>query len=177
MTDLGNTKVTQPVETALAAAGLDPAAAPRRKGMMSRRKGGRIEREIVTRHEDAGIHAERVPLSGAAGGSYSGDVVVHAFGKDAAPLVAEVKARANGEGFATLARWLGSNDALFLRQNNADPLVCLPWRSWMRLLLAAGTAQGWPHIRKSVSDVVERGSAENALNDSPVALGSIIEDI
>lgn len=101
---------------------------------MQRRKGGRIEREIVALHKAAGIHAERVPLSGAAGGSFSGDVNVSAFGKDAAPLVTEVKARANGEGFATLARWLGENDAIFLRQNNAQPLVCLPWRTWLRLL-------------------------------------------
>jgi Holliday junction resolvase len=103
-------------------------------GAMQRRKGGRIEREIVALHKAAGVHAERVPLSGAAGGGYSGDVDVYALGRDAAPLVAEVKARANGEGFATLARWLGDNDALFLRQNNAEPLVCLPMRSWWRLL-------------------------------------------
>ncbi len=103
-------------------------------GNMSRRKGGRIEREIVVLHMAAGIHAEKVPLSGAAGGRFKADVDVYALGRDAAPLVTEVKARANGEGFATLARWLGDNDAIFLRQNNAQPLVCLPWRSWLRLL-------------------------------------------
>jgi Holliday junction resolvase len=40
----------------------------------SRDKGNRIEREMVHRHLDNGIFAERVPLSGSAGGSFSGDL-------------------------------------------------------------------------------------------------------
>ncbi len=74
------------------------------------------------------------PLSGAAGGSFSGDVDVYACGPDAAPLVAEVKARANGAGFTTLERWLGDNDALFLRRDRAEPMVVLPWRTWARIV-------------------------------------------
>ena len=99
-------------------------------GAHSRRKGGRIEREIVHLHRDAGIEAERVPLSGAAGGSFAGDVIV------AGELRAEVKARANGEGFATLERWLGSHDLLFLRRDRAAPLVVMPWTLYARLLAA-----------------------------------------
>lgn len=49
-------------------------------GKMSRDKGARVEREIVARHEAIGVHAGRVPLSGAAGGRFSGDVHVSAFG-------------------------------------------------------------------------------------------------
>lgn len=97
-------------------------------GAMSRRKGGRIEREIVQRHVDIGIPAERIPLSGSAGGSFAGDVQVAGLGR------CEVKARANGNGFATLARWLGTHDALFLRQDRADPLVVLPWSTYERLI-------------------------------------------
>jgi hypothetical protein len=41
-----------------------------------------------------------------------------------------VKARGNGEGFATLERWLGDNDALFLRRDRAEPVIVLPWRIW-----------------------------------------------
>jgi hypothetical protein len=37
-----------------------------------------------------------------------------------------VKARANGESFATLERWLGDADALFLRRDRASPIVVLP---------------------------------------------------
>ena len=104
---------------------------------MQRSKGKRIELEIVKAHKAIGVKAERVPLSGATG--YQGnaaDIDVYAFGDDDAPLVCEVKARANGAGFATLAKWLGDNDALFLRQNNAKPFAVVPWRTWERLLKA-----------------------------------------
>lgn len=98
----------------------------------SRDKGQRIEREMVQRHLDMGIHAERVPLSGAAGGSYTGDVLIHLNGK--AALISEVKARKNGGGFTTIENWLSKNDVLFLRRDRADPLVVLPWSTWQRLV-------------------------------------------
>lgn len=60
-------------------------------GAASRRKGGRIERELVRLHAETGVHAERVPLSGAAGGSFGGDIRVDGVG------TREVKAR-KGEG-------------------------------------------------------------------------------
>lgn len=44
----------------------------------SKRKGDRIERELVALHREASIEAQRVPLSGAAGGLYSGDLVIQA---------------------------------------------------------------------------------------------------
>ena len=108
-------------------------------GKRHRQKGDRIERELVRRHVDIGVAAERVPLSGAAGGSYSGDVDVFAFGPTRAPLKTEVKARANGTGFVQLERWLGDNDVLFLRRDRAEPLVVLPWATWAKLVkVAAG---------------------------------------
>jgi hypothetical protein len=94
----------------------------------SRDKGARIEREIVNLHRSAGIVAERVPLSGAAGGLFAGDLVVDGLGR------AEVKARAGGAGFATIERWLADHDGLFLRRDRALPLVVLPWRVYLRLL-------------------------------------------
>jgi hypothetical protein len=103
-------------------------------GAKHRRKGDWLERELVDRHKAAGVHAERYPLSGASrfrGASH--DVVIYAF-KDEPPLVAEIKARKSGAGFATPKNWLGEYDALFLRRNNADPLVVMPWRMWVRLL-------------------------------------------
>jgi Holliday junction resolvase len=104
-------------------------------GARHRRKGDRIEREIVQRHLDLGVKSERYPLSGASRFRGSGhDVDVYAFGADQAPIVAEVKGRKNGSGFVQLERWLGEYDALMLRRNNADPLVVLPWRLWARLL-------------------------------------------
>ena len=103
-------------------------------GKPSRDKGARVEREIVDRHKAMGVHAARVPLSGAAGGRFSGDVDIHAFGADDAPLVGEVKARKDGAGFATLERWLGENDLIFLRRDRTDPMVVLPWSTWARML-------------------------------------------
>jgi Holliday junction resolvase len=104
-------------------------------GRSPRRKGDTVEREIVRKHVDLGVHAERYPLSGASRFRGAGhDVDVYAFGKDAAPLVAEVKSRKCGAGFVTLEQWLADFDLLFLRRNHADPIVVVPWRVWARLL-------------------------------------------
>ena len=104
-------------------------------GARHRHKGDRLEREIVDRHKELGVHAERYPLSGASRFRGSGhDVDLYVFGRDQAPIVGEVKGRKNGAGFTTLEKWLGEFDAPFLRRNNADPLIFLPWRVWVRLL-------------------------------------------
>ena len=104
-------------------------------GARHRRKGDRVEREIVDRHRALGTHAERYPLSGASRFRGSGhDIDVYLFGREDAPIVTEVKSRKNGAGFTTLEAWLNEYDALFLRRNNADPLVLLPWRVWARIL-------------------------------------------
>jgi Holliday junction resolvase len=106
-----------------------------RGGRSSRTKGARIERELVALHLQLGVHAERYPLSGASRFRGSGhDLDIYALGQDEAPLVAECKARKRGQGFAVLERWLGEYDALFLRRNNAEPVVVLPWRVWAQLL-------------------------------------------
>jgi hypothetical protein len=73
-------------------------------GARHRRKGDRIERELIALHRELGVHAERYPLSGASrfrGSSH--DVDIYVFGEDEAPLVAEVKSRKEGAGFKTLA--------------------------------------------------------------------------
>jgi Holliday junction resolvase len=104
-------------------------------GAKHRRKGDRIERELVELHKVLGIHAERYPLSGSTRFRGSGhDLDIYAFGREEAPLVAEAKARKNGGGFVQLEKWLGEYDALFLRRNNATPLVVVPWRVWVHLI-------------------------------------------
>ena len=110
-------------------------ARPKQGGRRSRDKGNRIERELVERHKALGIHAERYPLSGASRFRNSGhDIDIYVLGSEAAPLVAEVKARASGGGFTTLERGLGDYDLLVLRRDHTDPLVLLPWRTWAVLL-------------------------------------------
>jgi Holliday junction resolvase len=63
-------------------------SAPRKRGgRSSRRKGDRIEREVVNQHLERGIRAERYTLSGASRFRGSGhDIDVYAFGADADPL-------------------------------------------------------------------------------------------
>lgn len=105
-------------------------------GKASRDKGARRERQIVGLHVDAGIKAERVPLSGAMTfrNTASTDVDVYARGPEEAPFVCEVKARANGEGFRTLEGWLGEADALFLVRDRQKPMVVLPWERWLEII-------------------------------------------
>jgi hypothetical protein len=104
-------------------------------GSKHRSKGNRVEREIVQLHKDMGIHAERYPLSGSShfrGASH--DIDIYPFGRDC-PLVAEVKARKSGNGFAQIKKWLGENDVLFTRENQEpQPTVHMPWRTYVELM-------------------------------------------
>jgi hypothetical protein len=93
----------------------------------AKQKGDRIEREIVDLHKAISIGAQRVPLSGAAGGVFTGDVLI-------IDMRAEVKARASGEGFKTLEKWLGKNDLLFLRRDREHPLIVMPWVTYEKLI-------------------------------------------
>lgn len=90
-------------------------------GRASRDKGNRAERAIVKYLQDRGFAAERVPLSGSAGGSYLGDLTVPVIGID---RIVEVKCRADG--FRELYRWLIDRDILIVRADRAEPLVILP---------------------------------------------------
>tara|TARA_R100000008_G_scaffold32829_1_gene18422 strand:- start:3463 stop:3795 length:333 start_codon:yes stop_codon:yes gene_type:complete len=104
---------------------------PRSKNLSAkgrRNKGSRVEREIVAMHQAIGVDAERVPLSGGAGGSYTGDVIVDKKYR------AEVKARKEGVGFVLLNKWLKDNDMLILKQDRTQPLVVLPWTTYSELM-------------------------------------------
>lgn len=118
-----------------------------------RDKGNRIEREIVELHRNLGVHAERVPLSGASHYRDGGhDVDIYPFGKDEAPLVCEVKGRASGSGFTLLERWLSDYDLLFLRRDRQDPLVVVPWRVWAELLDAVHSTGIRPKPKSGLED-------------------------
>jgi len=106
---------------------------PELGGKSSRDKGLRVEREIVNELKGLGVDAERVPLSGAAGGSFSGDITISKddpIGK----LVAEVKARKNGSGFRTIEKWMGDNDLIFLKKNNQKPMVIMNWELFSKFI-------------------------------------------
>jgi len=88
-------------------------------GAREKRKGTRGEREVAGKLKEGGLHAERVPLSGAAPG-LPGDVRVHVAGRE---LLGEVKRRRSG--FKELYTWLSGHDLLFMRADRSDWLVCM----------------------------------------------------
>ncbi len=99
-------------------------------GRHSRDKGGRTERAIVNALRASGIAAVRVPLSGAVGGRFAGDIILPLMGRD---LCVEVKARAAG--FRELYSWLDGRDVLVVKADRCEPLVVV------RLSLAAEIAR------------------------------------
>jgi hypothetical protein len=99
-------------------------------GSGPRNKGARTERGIVKALLANGIAAVRVPLSGAAGGRFAGDVILPLMGRD---LRVEVKAQADG--FRELYSWLTERDVLIVKADRREPLVVL------RLSLAAEIAR------------------------------------
>lgn len=105
---------------------------------------------MVALHREAGLEAERTPLSGALGGDLAGDVIV------AGRLRGEVKARANGDGFRTLERWLGANDLLFLRRNGSAPLVVMDFTLYARLLATGSALDGRQVIGRGAARWKER---------------------
>jgi hypothetical protein len=124
-----------------------------------RRKGNRVECEIVNAHKIIGVHAERYPLSGAS--HFRGqahDIDIYAFGREEAPAVAEVKSRKDGGGFTLLERWLGDYDALFLKRDRQEPLVVIPWRVWVRLI-GAGNEAASPRRRANGGKPADRAGA------------------
>lgn len=90
-------------------------------GRASRDKGARAEREV------AGLlGGRRVPLSGAAGGEFAGDVITELLGRG------EVKRRKDG--FKELYRWLEGKDFLALRADRRKWLVVVELDRLLALL-------------------------------------------
>ena len=101
-------------------------------GAAPRQKGNRAERALVHFLQDHGFAAERVPLSGSAGGSYVGDLTVPLLGID---RTVEVKVRGNG--FRELYAWLAGRDFLIVRADRREPLVVLPLKLATEIATAA----------------------------------------
>ena len=94
----------------------------------SKRKGSGFELEVVRDHQALGVQSSKQPLSGALGGKYAGDVQI-------AGIICECKRRRKG--FTTLYKALeqgGGSDALFVRDDNRETLVVLPWETWVQVI-------------------------------------------
>ncbi len=103
-------------------------------GKKSRDKGLRFERELVNLMQSYGRAAERVPLSGAAGGRYSADVSCPVLGSDW-----KIEAKCRADGFAQVYKYLGLNDALIIKSDRRRPLVVLDLRRALAILNAKET--------------------------------------
>jgi hypothetical protein len=99
----------------------------------SKLKGTRIENVIVALHKEAGIRCRRVPLSGALGGDFSGDLNIG----PSLEFLGEVKSRKTGSGFKTISKWLGANDFLFLHSNYKRPMIVMTWETYQDMMIAS----------------------------------------
>jgi hypothetical protein len=111
---------------------LKKSGATRRGGRRSRDKGNRRERALVRFLQARGFVAERIPLSGSAGGRFRGDISMPLLGAD---LTVEVKVRANG--FRQFYGWLTGRDILIIGADRREPLVVVPLRFAAEVALAA----------------------------------------
>lgn len=100
-------------------------------GRASKAKGSRIERECVNLLQEAGLAAERVPLSGSVGGKYAGDISVPVLGID---RTLEVKCRASG--WKQTYAWLADNYGLVIRADRAEPLIVLRLKDFAELAIS-----------------------------------------
>jgi Holliday junction resolvase len=87
-------------------------------GKAPRRAGNRVERIITKGWQAAGFAAERIPLSGSAGGSFTGDISLPLLGVD---RCVEVKSRRDG--FREIYKFLAERDVLVVKAARAEPLV------------------------------------------------------
>ena len=94
----------------------------------SAEKGSRFERDCVHKLQALGIRAERVPLSGAAGGSYSGDLIVQGQ---------RIECKTRKRAWLDLFGWLPGNHALFIKADRTDTLVVMSLETYAELLKGA----------------------------------------
>ena len=106
-------------------------------GKASRQKGDRFERECVALFQVHGIAAERVPLSGSAGGSFSGDLIVPILGIDQ-----RLEAKIRRSGFKQIRGWLANNFAVVYRADRSEPLITLRLADFAKLATAADQDRG-----------------------------------
>lgn len=98
-------------------------------GNPQRQKGDRFERVVVDMFNSAGQPAQRVPLSGAAGGHFAGDIKTEWLGQ---PKTLECKKRADG--FKEIYKWLDDHDGLVIAADRKQPIICLPLDNFLDIL-------------------------------------------
>lgn len=115
-------------------------------GRAPKQKGDRFEREIVNTLQEWGIGAERIPLSGAVGGSFAKDITVPVISED---WKGEAKCRKDG--FAQLYRWIVGGRLLFLKRDRDTTLVVMRLDDFAKLALAVPGCVSHPPIARKLS--------------------------
>ena len=100
-----------------------------RGGRGPRRKGNRVEREVLALLREAGLEARRVPLSGSAP-DYPGDLEVEVPGLGR--VLVEVKARKR----VGLEAWLEGRGLLVLKPDRRPALAVMPLQALLALIRA-----------------------------------------
>jgi hypothetical protein len=101
-------------------------------GRSAKVKGSGFERECTNRLKDRGIHAEKVPLSGAAGRFFAAaeaDIDIHFAEND----IRKVECKRRKDSWKELYKWIEGNDFLFLRSDNKETLVVMGWEDFVQL--------------------------------------------
>jgi Holliday junction resolvase len=98
-----------------------------------RQKGDRFERDCIHQLKELGVQAERVPLSGSAGGSFTGDIRI-----DLPLTTLEIECKTRARAWKDLFDWLKNDKhppfALFIKADRTDTLVVLSLEDFTRLL-------------------------------------------
>lgn len=119
-------------------------------GKKSRDKGARGERLFVRAFQDNGIAAERIPLSGAVGGSFMGDLTAPVMG-----INRRFECKLREDGFKEIYKWLHGNFGLLVKADRKEPLAILKLDDFIDLLLAAeGHKDILPHAAQSALETL-----------------------
>lgn len=87
-----------------------------------------FEREIVHALQELGLSAEKIPLSGAAGGSFTGDISVPVQGEDW-----RLECKRRKRSFVTVYQCIGDNKAVVIRDDHTPALVVMPLETFAKL--------------------------------------------
>jgi hypothetical protein len=99
-------------------------------GIMSRRKGARIELDVLHELQDAGLTCEKLSYAW----KKTHDLRLTMLGRNDNKM--EVKCRANG--FATIYKWLKPVDLLILRRDRSEALAVMPISTLIKLIKQGG---------------------------------------
>lgn len=120
------------------------------------RKGSRVEGECRSLFKDLGFPGSRsVPLSGALCWLHpdlAGDIKA---GFTIAGREVTLQCKARRQGFAELHKWLAdpSIDLLYLRRDNASPLICMDFKTFAYFLALVPAEDRLPPITDRLADL------------------------